>query len=116
MSKRKADQDLEEVKKEDTDFLECGICFEWYTTTEKKPLNLNCGHTYCKACVSHIILKKQIEGILCPDCRRPQFFQNIEDLPVNYPLQKMLSQPEIKENPKCSSHPTFTCDVYCIDC
>ena len=101
MRKRKADQNLEELKKPDTDFLDCEICIERYNTTDKKPLNLNCGHTYCKACVSHIILKKQIEGILCPDCRRPQVFKNIEDVPVNYPLQKMLSQPEIKEKTKC---------------
>ena len=100
-NKRNAEQDLEEVKKPGSDFLDCGICFDRFNTTNNKPLNLNCGHTYCKACVCHMIMFSLNDGILCPDCRAPQVFQSIEDVPVSYPLLKMISQPEIKENPKC---------------
>ena len=39
--------------------------------------------------------------MLCPDCRKPQDFLNIEEIPVNYPLLRLINQPEIKENPKC---------------
>ena len=51
MNKRKAEQDLEEVKKPESDFLDCEICFERFNSSDKKPLSLNCGHTCCKACI-----------------------------------------------------------------
>ena len=54
-NKRKAEQDLEEVKKPESDFLDCEICFERFNITDRKPLCLNCGHTCCKTCVNKML-------------------------------------------------------------
>ena len=55
MSKRQAEQGLEELKKPDCDFLTCEICTERFNITDRKPLSLNCGHTCCKACVTKML-------------------------------------------------------------
>ena len=40
------------------DLLECKICFEAFNTTDRKPLVLPCGHTFCKVTISDLINKK----------------------------------------------------------
>ena len=30
---------------------ECGVCFKQYNHSEKKPLSLPCGHTFCLECL-----------------------------------------------------------------
>ena len=42
---------LEEEFKAEHDRSDCEICFVKYNSTDKKPLNLNCGHAYCKGCL-----------------------------------------------------------------
>ena len=83
-NKRRAETQIEDLQ---SDTLECQLCTMRYNNTERKPLNFNCGHTYCKVCISGMLLRKPNEILLCPECQRPQIFLVIEDLPVNYPLQ-----------------------------
>lgn len=85
-TKRPAETMLEDLK---SDILECQLCFKRYDTTEHKPLNLTCGHTYCKTCISGMLPLKENEVIFCPTCERPQFFLTIDELSVNYSLQSL---------------------------
>ncbi|KAG9469956.1 hypothetical protein GDO78_019254 [Eleutherodactylus coqui] len=61
------------------DELKCPICLEIYTD----PVNLTCGHNYCRACIEHL-LDTQVESRAynCPECRmtflaRPVLQRNI---------------------------------------
>lgn len=47
--------------------LECSVCSDILF----KPVSLNCGHTYCKACLINILATKP----QCPLCRTPCFLQ-----------------------------------------
>lgn len=44
----------------------CELCFETYNAEERKPLVLNCGHTYCKECINKIM---KSNPKLCPTCK-----------------------------------------------
>jgi len=41
----------------------CEICFIMFNSDDKKPLILNCGHTYCSSCLAQIRKNDKIE---CP--------------------------------------------------
>lgn len=53
----------------------CSICLEMM----KEPVSIDCGHSYCRSCITDICEKKQPEAVLslcpdtfyCPQCRRP---------------------------------------------
>ena len=68
---------------------ECGVCFKSYNHSEKKPLSLPCGHTFCLECLKQLN-KHQI--IKCP-------FDKIshhvvaENLAVNYAVLTALPMP-----------------------
>ena len=47
--------------------LECSICQEEFDILNKKPISLNCGHTFCPSCL--INLKKSLMEFICPICR-----------------------------------------------
>lgn len=87
------------------DFLDCSICSERF----KDPHVTNCGHTFCKPCISVWIQKKSD----CPICRNPvkELSQNIvlrqliESLAqksenVVQPVIASLSQPIVPPQPK----------------
>ncbi|XP_069810084.1 E3 ubiquitin/ISG15 ligase TRIM25-like [Dendropsophus ebraccatus] len=57
--------------------LKCPICLEIYTD----PVNLTCGHNYCRACIDRM-LNTQVGAYNCPECRtqfptRPVLQRNI---------------------------------------
>lgn len=64
--------------------LKCVICLEKYDEAVRKPLMLQCGHTFSKDCLSQIA---KYNGITCPTCRNEDH-RNIELIPVNYALQE----------------------------
>ena len=47
----------------DLDGLSCALCFERYNDRERVPISLDCGHTFCKAC----LIRGKI--VACPTCR-----------------------------------------------
>ncbi|XP_075071509.1 E3 ubiquitin/ISG15 ligase TRIM25-like [Mixophyes fleayi] len=61
------------------DELSCSICLEIYT----HPVNLTCGHTYCRECIDLALDTQQETGVYtCPECRvqfygRPALQRNI---------------------------------------
>lgn len=74
---------------------ECGVCFKQYNHSEKKPLSLPCGHTFCLECLRQIS-KHQV--IKCPFDKVPHH-TNPENLPVNYAVLTALPISQMNSNP-----------------
>ena len=55
----------------------CSICVDLLC----KPCELMCGHTFCKVCLLKVAIMQQAKYIscLCPFCRRPFFFNELEE-------------------------------------
>ena len=65
---------------------ECGVCFKSYNHSEKKPLSLPCGHTFCLECLKQI---NKHSIIKCP-FDKIAHHQVAENLPVNYAVLTAL--------------------------
>ncbi|XP_075041192.1 E3 ubiquitin/ISG15 ligase TRIM25-like [Mixophyes fleayi] len=59
--------------------LDCSICLNIYTD----PVNLKCGHNFCRVCIDRVLDTQEISGVYsCPECRaecqeRPALQRNI---------------------------------------
>ena len=62
--------------------LSCDICYHTYDQTTRLPLQLDCGHTYCKACLL------QARSSDCPTCRT-RLGRNVSALRPNYALLQL---------------------------
>ena len=47
--------------------MECTNCYEFFNEDKNIPLNLECGHTFCKDCIKEIL--KNCLKLECPICR-----------------------------------------------
>ncbi|KAK7075973.1 hypothetical protein SK128_005123 [Halocaridina rubra] len=84
------------------DAVTCEVCMENFTSGEKDPLVLECGHTYCRSCLQHI-LGEEVD-LTCPLCRRYQENTDLDSLPINYKLLGLpVPQKELKYE-SCSLH------------
>ena len=72
------------------DILSCKICYYSYNKTDRKPLILTCGHTFCKDTISKLINEKQQNAIECPICKTITPCNVPEDMIVNYELLEMI--------------------------
>ena len=90
---------------------ECGVCFKSYNHSEKKPLSLPCGHTFCLECLRQI---NKHSIIKCP-------FDKIahhtiaENLPVNYAVLTALPMTQTSpsgENTGTKSNSNAMCDIH----
>lgn len=62
--------------------LSCDICYHTYDQTVRLPLQLDCGHTYCKSCLL------QARSGDCPTCRT-RLSRNVSLLRPNYALLQL---------------------------
>ena len=67
----------------------CDICFEEYNDTNHLPVQLSCGHTFCKCCL--IDLKSRNSILECPHDRTAET-REISSIPRNYLVLDMISQ------------------------
>ena len=65
---------------------ECGVCFKQYNHSEKKPLSLPCGHTFCLECLRQI---NKHSIIKCPFDKIAHHV-SADNLPVNYAVLTAL--------------------------
>ena len=82
--------------------MECTNCFEFYDEEIHIPLNLDCGHTFCKACICGLIANAiKLE---CPICRRVILRANIAVHDSRETFKKFRSFGNDKKNPKHKKH------------
>ena len=61
--------------------MDCSICFYEYNETDRRPMVLPCGHTFCYSCMCDIIRTCRV----CPQDRTP-IRQEIQQIPPNFEL------------------------------
>jgi hypothetical protein len=62
--------------------MDCNICFEKFDRQLRKPININCGHTFCAHCLNNL---KARNNHSCPSCR-----QEIKNEQPNYTVLDLL--------------------------
>mmetsp|Transcript_4745 Transcript_4745/g.7142 ORF Transcript_4745/g.7142 Transcript_4745/m.7142 type:complete len:1017 (+) Transcript_4745:916-3966(+) len=65
----------------------CSICMERFNDSRHAPLVLNCGHTFCRDCLSSLQSAKS--QIKCPNCNSIES-RSIDALPKNFILSEIV--------------------------
>ena len=76
---------------------ECNICFISFDGSDRKPLILLCGHTFCTKCINdlkEIARKKGFSSFQCPTCREHDSLDY--EFKTNYYVLELLSQSNLK--------------------
>ena len=95
--------------------MECPSCMEEFQESEKIPLNLECGHSYCKPCMERML--NEFNFRKCPECRQP-ITHKLEDLVPNFAIIEIVQKKkEIPEYQKeCEIHQGYFLDFQCKNC
>lgn len=81
----------------------CSVCHLRYNEEERVPLLLDCGHGFCKSCLSRMFAASTDTTLSCPRCRHPTVVGNsVHALRKNFPILSLLSS--------SPSSPSFECD------
>lgn len=97
--------------------MECNNCYEFFDDQKHLPLNLDCGHTFCKSCILNIV--KNCSKLECPVCRkRISPFLNVNKLSKNFLALEMTKKlKEIKSVLDfCVNHPYEPLRFFCKSC
>lgn len=62
----------------------CKVCSDEYSPGNKEPVSLQCGHSFCRACLMKI--RETAGALKCPTCRKIHDHPAVENLTVNYDL------------------------------
>lgn len=69
------------------EILTCSICIEIYNDTERKPLFLLCGHTFCAKCLRLVFQKP---NLVCPLDKKIHKFDSFDKVPTNFSVLKVI--------------------------
>uniref|UniRef100_A0A7E4UT32 RING-type domain-containing protein n=1 Tax=Panagrellus redivivus TaxID=6233 RepID=A0A7E4UT32_PANRE len=103
----------------DVDFSKCCICYEIYNRTNRAPISVGCGHTFCQKCVRRITkVTNQKKTFSCPVCRSVSvldmgdFTKNLDFIQALEKLNLLASddteEPEILPNVAQPNAPIHT--------
>ena len=97
------------------EILTCQVCMERFNDTDKKPLFVSCGHTFCSKCLRFIYRKPNLK---CPLDKKESKYESFNIVPTNYSVLGCLntylqSQGETKLEKKCEKHPSDSLKFYC---
>lgn len=90
----------------------CNICEEHYDSTFREPLILQCGHTFCAACLSSIFARG---NYVCPEDRGALTINRLSDLPKNYALLRMIPKSLTKLNQNSCFEHKKQLDYICLE-
>ena len=115
---------MEEEQKEttkpliDESLVLCGLCYETYNANDRKPLVLNCGHTYCKQCISMVKKSNQNNNCQCPTCKCPIKQASVDQISTNFFVINLLEQMRLTNNtlPQCPLHKKKRYELCCTTC
>ncbi|CAI0461893.1 unnamed protein product [Linum tenue] len=84
----------------------CSVCQNRYNEEERVPLLLQCGHGFCKECLSRMFSASQDTTLVCPRCRHVSVVGNsVHALRKNYAVLALLHSPS-----SAAMAPNFDCD------
>lgn len=66
--------------------MDCQVCLETFNNLERRAMVLECGHTFCKSCISILYLKIPV---ICP-LDRIGISKPLTELKVNYSLDEII--------------------------
>lgn len=70
------------------DHLECKVCYEAFNHNDKKPMALQCGHTFCRTCTDKLHSNGSIKCPLDNKAMRT----TLDAVPVNYAVLGMIEE------------------------
>ncbi|KGN48095.1 E3 ubiquitin-protein ligase KEG [Cucumis sativus] len=78
----------------------CSICRIHFDEDSRSPLLLQCGHTFCKHCLSQIIAPTSPKpSLTCPKCRHVSTIGNsVLSLPKNFAILPMISPASVSHS------------------
>ena len=87
----------------------CGVCSEDYDTSEKKPLVLQCGHSFCKQC----LLEMQTSGNKqCHECKCNWTDTSVDKLAFCCDLVPEQLATNLEEDPEPKSSEVNSCKYH----
>ena len=93
---------------------DCPLCFEAFNETERCPRLLECGHTFCSACLQRVW---QQGSVSCPQDRRTFKVAAVDQLAKNWQLLQVIASVPPASWPVCTvcvdHHPAV---AHCTDC
>jgi hypothetical protein len=99
------------------ELLTCKVCMERYNDSDKKPLFLTCGHTFCTRCL-RLIFKRA--AMKCPLDKLVSKYEVFSSIPTNFSVLNCLHSQEAQKkgglmnDKKCNNHPGESLKFYCI--
>lgn len=91
----------------------CSVCQTRYNEEERVPLLLQCGHGFCKECLSRMFSSSPDTTLVCPRCRHVSVVGNsVNALRKNYAILALLHSPSpaAGAGAGATSAPNFDCD------
>lgn len=83
----------------------CSVCQTRYNEEERVPLLLQCGHGFCKECLSRMFSASLDTSLSCPRCRHVSVVGNsVQALRKNYAVLALI------HSPSNGSSAAFDCD------
>lgn len=73
----------------------CEICFLGYDLSSRRPRCLNCGHSFCTSCLYKLV---DDATLTCPTCRKVHNINDVNDIPINFSIEAMISTIEENED------------------
>ena len=98
------------------ELLTCKVCMERFNDTDKKPLFLTCGHTFCSRCL-RLLFKRA--ALKCPLDKALSKYETFAGIPTNFSVLNCLhSQEKLNgcvavSDKKCKNHPGDSLKFYC---
>ena len=104
------DKGSPQIEKEIT----CLICGDFFTN----PMTLSCSHTFCKQCIKNNLKKNKTKNIACcPICCEVILQDDIESIPINFNVKKLVEVFKNEAEKKCGNCETEgSFFVWCIEC
>eukprot|EP00252_Welwitschia_mirabilis_P017854 TRINITY_DN3975_c0_g1_i1.p1 TRINITY_DN3975_c0_g1~~TRINITY_DN3975_c0_g1_i1.p1 ORF type:complete len:1637 (-),score=359.35 TRINITY_DN3975_c0_g1_i1:440-5350(-) len=95
----------------------CTVCQITYNEEERVPMMLQCGHSFCKECLSHMFSESVDDTLQCPRCRQLSKVGNsVEGLRKNFAVLQFIQREYSNSNVSDSLHDDESEDDFELDC
>ncbi|CAL4118837.1 unnamed protein product, partial [Meganyctiphanes norvegica] len=107
-----APEPIKEKKKKPS----CKICFNAFNMTDRRPRNLDCGHSYCTLCCTELVMQQQGQ---CPNNCRKQSDKTVNDanaIPIAIQVEEIIQAFNEHEHSDEEKAATEFCEEHGVKC